>query len=135
MTLPPDAAPRARHAHPFRLIDRVIEAGGACCTAFKAITTGEHPGPEGENTGDYPAALVVEALAQAALPLAGGATGVLVGMDRVRLHRPVVPGDTLTITATVSMRLGGLVRVASRAEVAGVLVAEGEFTMSEGLHP
>jgi 3-hydroxymyristoyl/3-hydroxydecanoyl-(acyl carrier protein) dehydratase len=133
----------SRHAHPFRQIDRVLSMAGDRCTAVKLVGGGEVLRDEAGRPGVYPPALVVEALAQAALPLAGGAgagksvaadapPGMIVAMDRVRLHRPVVAGDRLVLTAVIAARLGGLVRVESRAEVAGKIVAEGEFTIVTG---
>jgi 3-oxoacyl-[acyl-carrier-protein] synthase II len=141
------------HSHPFRLIDRVVSAGPDRCKAVKMVTSDEVLLDEAGRPGVYPPALVVEALAQAALPLDGGngagggrvagasahggaagvaapARGMIVAMDRVRLHRPVVAGDRLDLTAVIAARLGELIRVESRAEVAGTVVAEGEFTIA-----
>ena len=59
---------------------------------------------------------------------------MLAGIDRLRLLRPVRPGDRLLITATVLGRQGALLRIRSVAERADAspeegIVAEGEFTI------
>ncbi|MBI4169675.1 MAG: hypothetical protein HY510_07035 [Acidobacteria bacterium] len=150
------------HAFPFRLVDRVLEVGRDRCTVIKVITAGEalQDGREAPG-GPYPSSLLVEALAQAALPLVPAAVplarsalplvradappapaevpgpGVVVAMDGVRVHRPVRAGDRLRISAAITARLGGMIRVHSRAETVGgedpgSLVAEGEFTIAAG---
>lgn len=136
---------------------------------IKVITAGEalQDGREAPG-GPYPSSLLVEALAQAALPLTQAALplvpaavplarsalplvradappapaevpgpGVVVAMDGVRVHRPVRAGDRLRISAAITARLGGMIRVHSRAETVGgedpgSLVAEGEFTIAAG---
>lgn len=127
------------HSHPFRYFDRLVERGRDHCTVLKLISGDETlQDGRGRSPRPCPAALVVEALAQAALPLAeggaGGETppGLLVGMDEVRVHRDVWPGDRLLIRAEIVGRLGGMIRVRSEAEVEGVLVAEGELTIAAG---
>jgi 3-hydroxymyristoyl/3-hydroxydecanoyl-(acyl carrier protein) dehydratase len=137
------------HAHPFRMIDRVLERGEDRCLAVKLVTADEvlqdgraNPGPP------YPSSLVIEAMAQAAIPLAAGAAppggspapsagprGVIVAIDGVRVHRQVLPGERLRISAAIVARFGGMIRIAGRAAAeregaeAGV-VAEGEFTVA-----
>ena len=135
-----------KHAFPFRMIDRVLERGDDRCTIVKTLTGGEElPGP-GSGMGRYPWSLIVEAMVQAGLPLASRAgdgigesapeptavAGALVAIHSARLHAPVGPGDVLRITATITARWGGMIRLSSRAEVQGRsgVVAEGEFTLA-----
>jgi 3-hydroxymyristoyl/3-hydroxydecanoyl-(acyl carrier protein) dehydratase len=152
------------HAFPLRLIDRVLEIGGDRCTVIKIISAGEalQAGRQ-EPDRPYPSSLLVEALAQAALPLAPAALplarsalhlvpadappmppdvpappGLIVAMDGVRIHRPARAGDRLRISAEITARLGGMIRVRSQAETIGgeepgSLVAEGEFTIATGV--
>lgn len=149
------------HAFPLRLIDRVLEVGGDRCTVIKVVTADEVL-QDGRRELDrpYPSSLLVETLAQAALPLVPGALrtarsgrllppadappappdvpappGLVVAMDGVRIHRPARAGDRLRISAEITARMGGMIRVRSRAEMAGgeepgLLVAEGEFTIA-----
>ena len=109
------------HSHPFRMIDVVLELERERCTTIKSVTSNEEIRDEAEAAaGRYPLSLLVEAMAQAAVPLAvraddrrphatSGATpgrGMIAGIDGVRLLRPVRPGDRLLISATVLGRLG-----------------------------
>jgi 3-hydroxymyristoyl/3-hydroxydecanoyl-(acyl carrier protein) dehydratase len=150
----------ASHGHPFRQVDRAGAPGSAGAdrsVAIRAVSAGEVLRDDAI-PGVLPPALVVETLAQAALPLAWaggrGATagagpapragepgddssaaafpGMIVAMDRVRLHRPIRAGDVMKTTAAVTARLGDLIRVECRAEVDGIVVAEGEFTFAAG---
>lgn len=138
------------HSHPFRMIDVVLEFDRERCTTIKSVTTDEvvRDGP-GASEGGYPFALLLEAMAQAAIPLTGlpdedhphatdktpGPGGTIVGIDGARLLRPVRPGDRLLITATITGRFGRMIRVRSVAESTGssageAVVAEGEFTIA-----
>jgi 3-hydroxymyristoyl/3-hydroxydecanoyl-(acyl carrier protein) dehydratase len=137
------------HSHPFRMIDAILTLDRERCTIIKALCGDEtlrlHPEAMG---GDYPFSLLLEAMAQAAVPLAGLADeesphgseepplpkGMIVGIDGARLLHPARPGDRLLITASIVGRFGGMIRVRSTAEIAGSapgqgLIAEGEFTI------
>ena len=134
------------HAHPFRMLDVILELERERCTVVKAVTLDEVIRDEAE-AGRYPLSLLAEAMAQSAVPLGGlpdddscaapaarTGRGRLAGIDSLRLHRPVGPGDRLLITATVLGRQGPLLRIRSVAERADAppgeaLVAEGEFTI------
>jgi 3-hydroxymyristoyl/3-hydroxydecanoyl-(acyl carrier protein) dehydratase len=152
-----DRAAAARHAWPFRMIDRVAGRQDELCTVVKLLSADEtlaRPEP-GAGPGRSPSFLLIEALVQAALPLAsegpggdaaggeagdggdagdGAGPGMLVAIHSARILRSANPGDVLTITATVTARLGGMIRVASRAELRGEpgVIAEGEFTIATG---
>ena len=137
------------HSHPFRMIDTILELDRERCTTIKAVTGDEVVRDDpGASVGGYPFSLLLEAMAQAAVPLAGlddedhphpsepppRPNGMIVGIDGARLLRPVRPGDRILITATIIGRHGGMIRVRSIAEVAEsapgrAIVAEGEFTI------
>ena len=51
----------------------------------------------------------------------------LVGMDKVRFRRPVVPGETLTLEATVTDVRHGMLRCEGEARVGDERVANGAF--------
>jgi 3-hydroxyacyl-[acyl-carrier-protein] dehydratase len=80
----------------------------------------------------YPGALVLEAMAQLAgamLDEACAKTGeaalaMLVGVDRARFRRQVVPGDQLALEAELEQRVEDGARVKVAAVVAGERVAE-----------
>lgn len=90
----------------------------------------------------YPGVLIVEAMAQVAsfslLPYVVKADGnlnalkrdfrlILVGIDQVRFRKPVIPGDTLRIEATVTKCRGTLWGFHVEASVDGKPVAEAEI--------
>ncbi|HEX9427903.1 MAG TPA: hypothetical protein VGA64_08950 [Candidatus Polarisedimenticolia bacterium] len=137
----------ARHAPPFRFVDRVLERGADRCVVLTLVGgTAASRGTGAPERAELPLPLVIEAMAQAALPLleadpdgrsgdrtgAGAAPGLLVGFDGARLLGPVRPGDRLKITAQIVARLGDLIRFRGHAEIDAVRVAEAEFTVVSG---
>ena len=96
------------HRYPFLLIDRVVEVEkGKSIKALKNISINE-PYFQGHfpSKAVMPGVLIIEALTQAAglLGLLGLEEGVsedslfyLVGVDKVRIRKPVVPGDQLIL--------------------------------------
>ena len=126
------------HRYPFLLVDRVrdIEANRSA-TGVKCVTMNEP-----QFTGHFPAApifpgvLIVEALAQTAAVLVGvsldlagkDALVYFMGIDACRFRRKVVPGDVLDLHVTVKRGGGKVWKFAGRAEVAGELACEAEFT-------
>jgi 3-hydroxymyristoyl/3-hydroxydecanoyl-(acyl carrier protein) dehydratase len=80
-----------------------------------------------------PGVLIVEAMAQTAgvqvlssIPDRDSKLVFLVSVDAARFRRPVVPGDQLRIEMRVIKRKGTVAKMAGRATVDGVLVAEAE---------
>jgi UDP-3-O-[3-hydroxymyristoyl] N-acetylglucosamine deacetylase/3-hydroxyacyl-[acyl-carrier-protein] dehydratase len=120
------------HRWPFLLIDRVIELEGfQRAVGIKAVTINE-PFFQGHWPGQpiMPGVLQIEAMAQLAGVLLlrklehTGKLAVLLSIDRVKLRRAVVPGDTLRLEANainVKTRRG---RVRCRCWVHDKLVAE-----------
>ena len=96
------------HRYPFLLIDRVIEVEkGKSIKALKNVSINE-PSFQGHFPAKavMPGVLIIEALTQAAglLRLLGLEEGIsedslfyLVGVDKVRIRKPVVPGDQLIL--------------------------------------
>lgn len=81
----------------------------------------------------YPGALLLEAMAQLAGAMLDddtarngvNALSVLVGVDRLRLRRQVVPGDKILLEADLEKRLEDGARVRVSASIDDVRVAEG----------
>jgi beta-hydroxyacyl-ACP dehydratase FabZ len=133
------------HRYPMILIDRVIEIEGDIrAVGVKNVTINE-PFFQGHYPGTpiMPGVLIVEAMCQlAGLMLSHklertGKIAVLLSMDRVRLRRPVTPGDQLVIE-TEAIKAGSRYGdVQCRAYVSGVLVAEArvKFMMVDAEKP
>lgn len=137
------------HAHPFRMIDLVLELDHGICTTVKAVTPGEIVRDDPASAAGYPFSLLLEVMAQAAIPLSGEegtgdhgerspgspSGGALVGIDEARLVAPVHYGDRLLVTASIVGQFGNMIRVKARAERSDVppgegVVAEGVFTIA-----
>jgi beta-hydroxyacyl-ACP dehydratase FabZ len=133
------------HRYPFLLVDRIIELeAGERVVGVKNVTANE-PFFQGHFPGNpiMPGVLIVEAMAQVGGVLArfsipdaleGNTTGTVyfMSMDKVKFRRPVVPGDQLRMEL-VPLRKGSKVwKMAGKAYVAEVLVAEAELTATIG---
>ena len=82
-----------------------------------------------------PGVLLCEALAQLAGILVADEDGLrLVGVERARFRRPVLPGDHLQLEVT-SVDPGPPRRLQGRARVGDVLVAEVDFSAAAGTGP
>ena len=125
------------HRYPFLLVDRVESwEANTSIIATKNVTWNE-PYFVGHFPGDpvMPGVLQVEALAQAAALLGmlsrpelaeqGGGV-LLMGLDKVRFRRKVVPGDVLTLTAEVTRQRGEIWRIKGAATVGDERAAEAE---------
>lgn len=123
---------RLPHRYPMVLVDRVLEMeGDRRAVGVKNVSVNE-PFFQGHYPGApiMPGVLIVEAMSQlSGLMLSQkldrtGKVAVLLSLDRVKLRRPVVPGDQLVMEADAvraSTRFGD---VQCRAYVGGKLVAE-----------
>lgn len=126
------------HRYPFLLIDRVLEVEpGKRLLALKNVTYNE-PCFQGHfpNLPIMPGVLIVEAMAQATGILAAetspdvlgpGKTYYLVGLDKVRFKRPVVPGEQLKLDVTYLKSKRNIWAFDCRATVEGELVASAEI--------
>ncbi len=130
------------HRYPFLLVDRVVSLElGKRIVALKNISINE-PFFQGHFPGRpiMPGVLIIEALAQAGGILAllstpenlGNPSIFLLGMDKVRFRKPVLPGDQLRLEVE-SIRGGQKFwRMQCRAFVNDTLVAEGELMAAMG---
>jgi 3-hydroxyacyl-[acyl-carrier-protein] dehydratase len=125
------------HRYPFLLVDRVVEiVPGESIHAIKNVTANE-PHFQGHfpQSPIMPGVLLVEAVAQAAgllalaaPPAASGEVFYLTGLDGFRFRKVVVPGDVVHIHVTKTAAKRGVWKFATRCEVDGRLVVEGELT-------
>jgi len=128
------------HRYPFLMVDRVIEIeGDKRAVAIKNVSINE-PYFQGHYPGQpiMPGVLILEALAQLSGILLSrrlehtGKVAVLLSLDRVKMRRPVRPGDQLILeaealhvrTRTGHCRCRALLRgeVAAEAEIKFMLV-------------
>lgn len=126
------------HRYPFLLVDRVEAMTlDRSIHAVKAVTINE-PYFQGHFPGRpiMPGVLIVEALAQAAGVLAVesfglSGTGKLVyfmAIDGAKFRAPVEPGVLVDLHVEFVQKRASVCRFAGRAEVAGRLAAEAQFT-------
>jgi beta-hydroxyacyl-ACP dehydratase FabZ len=121
------------HRYPFLLVDRILEIEpGRRIVALKNVTANEEFF-QGHFPGKpvMPGVLIVEAMAQAGgvlmlseVPDREKRLVYFTGIDEARFRRPVVPGDQLRLEAEVLKRKANICRLACKALVDGILVAE-----------
>ena len=126
------------HRYPMLLIDRITElVPGVRAVGYKNITANE-PWAQGHFPGNplMPGVYMIEAMAQlgGCAVLNPGDTHrkvtYLVGVDKVRFRRPVVPGDCFMMTATVTKTRKNIGWVQAEARVDGELAVSGELMFS-----
>ncbi|MDB4223581.1 3-hydroxyacyl-ACP dehydratase FabZ [Granulosicoccus sp.] len=129
------------HRYPFLMIDRVIDfQRGESLTAIKNITinepifTGHFP-----QSPIFPGVLILEAMAQAcALQAFKSMEGypsentlyLLVGIDKARFKRQVIPGDQIVFHVTLQKERRGILRFDATAKVDDVLVSSAEVIIA-----
>lgn len=130
------------HRYPFLMVDRVLEfEKNKSLKALKNITynepifTGHFP-----QAPIFPGVLILEALAQASALLAFKSKGgypsdktlyLLVGIDRARFKRQVVPGDQLHFSVEVLKVRRGIWKFDAVATVEGDHVCGAEVVVAE----
>jgi beta-hydroxyacyl-ACP dehydratase FabZ len=122
------------HRYPFLLVDRIVELEAERIVGIKNVTANE-PFFQGHfpSFPVMPGVLIVEAMAQVAgvlvlsnIPDRANKLVLLASIDQAKFRRPVVPGDQLRMEMTVLKRKASVAKMAGRATVDGVVVAEVE---------
>ncbi len=147
MTAPPtlDLAEIRRllpHRYPFLLVDRILELElGKRVVGLKNVTLNEpfFPGHFPDNP-IMPGVLIIEAMAQVGGILAllstpelrGNPFVYLMGVDKMRFRKPVVPGDQLIMELETIRGGKKFYKMAGKAFVNQTLVAEGELMAAVG---
>lgn len=127
------------HRFPFLLVDRVVNlVPGKSLRALKNVTINEpfFPGHFPQKPL-MPGVLIIEAMAQCAALLGelsgaeshqnDGVLYYLVGVDKARFRKIVVPGDQLIIDVTFQTVRRNIWKFAAEASVDGALVASAEL--------
>ncbi len=123
------------HRYPMLLVDRIVELEAERIVGIKNVT-GNEPFFSG-HFPDFPVmpgVLIVEAMAQTAgvlvlknIPDRESKLVLLVSIESAKFRRPVVPGDQLRLEMVVVKRKNTVAKIAGRATVNGLLVAETEL--------
>ena len=126
------------HRYPFLLVDKVIQLEpGKSLTAIKNVTINE-PFFNGHfpQKPIMPGVLIIEAMAQATGLLSFRTLSdkprsdllfMLVGVDKVKFKKPVVPGDQLELRANIIRQKGSIWIFETEARVDGKVVASAEI--------
>src|SRR5438477_3947948 len=122
------------HRFPMLLVDFIEELEADRVVGIKNVTANE-PFFVG-HFPDFPVmpgVLIVEAMAQVAgvlvlksMPDRDKKLVLLVAIENAKFRKPVVPGDQLLLEMAVIKRKASVAKMAGRATVNGVLVAEAE---------
>jgi beta-hydroxyacyl-ACP dehydratase FabZ len=116
------------------LVDRILEMSTEKIVGIKNVSINEpFFGGHFPDFPVMPGVFIVEALAQTAgvlvlgnIPNRADFLVFLVSIDYAKFRKPVRPGDQLRMELTMLKRKGTVAKMAGRATVDGVLVAEAE---------
>jgi beta-hydroxyacyl-ACP dehydratase FabZ len=120
------------HRYPFLLVDRIDELEAERIVGIKNVTVNE-PFFVGHfpEFPVMPGVLIVEAMAQVAGVLVlksiedrNKKLVLLASIEEAKFRRPVLPGDQLRIEMSVIKRKSSVAKMAGKATVNGVVVAE-----------
>ncbi len=123
------------HRYPLLLVDRVLEIqAGKSIVAIKNVSANE-PFFQGHWPGRpiMPGVLIIEAMAQAGGILVAatmersGRVAMLASVDKVKLRRPVVPGDQLRLEVTAERIKQNSASVFGIAKVGDAVAAEAKI--------
>jgi UDP-3-O-[3-hydroxymyristoyl] N-acetylglucosamine deacetylase/3-hydroxyacyl-[acyl-carrier-protein] dehydratase len=123
------------HRYPFLMVDKITKIDGNKIVGLKNVTANEHYF-QGHfpNHPIMPGVLQLEAIAQVAGILMlreaenFGKLAYFMSAEKVRLRKPVRPGDTLVISVEMTKTRGKIGRAKGVCTVGGEMVSEAEVT-------
>lgn len=127
------------HGPEFRFVDDLTDLNPGLSATGTYLLRPDAPFLLGHFPGQpiLPAVLMVEAIAQLAGvaaqsdPIIPPLTGLrLTAIRGVKIYGTAVPGETLTLEATVQGRMGSLLQATGKVSVGDRLIAEGQITLS-----
>ena len=129
---------RLPHRYPFLLVDRIVERSEEKVVGLKNVTSNEpffqgHFPPPLEAV--MPGVLILEAMTQTAAFLVLSdeeetpSVGYLVGIDKAKFRRKVVPGDQLRMEARILRQKRALLQATVEATVDGELAVSAIVSM------
>lgn len=123
---------RLPHRYPFLMVDKILSVEeGKTVVGLKNVTVNE-PYFQGHFPDEpiMPGVMIIETMAQI-----GGFVfdivnerGYVIGVDKTKFKKVVIPGDTLIVEATLIQRFGSMGKVKAVAKVDNAEVASGEIT-------
>lgn len=127
---------RLPHRYPFLLVDRIVERSADHVVGLKNVTANE-PFFLGHFPLEavMPGVLILEAMTQTAAFLAldedaeAHSIGYLVGIDKAKFRRKVVPGDQLRMEARILRQKRELLQASVEAKVDGELAVSAVVTV------
>jgi UDP-3-O-[3-hydroxymyristoyl] N-acetylglucosamine deacetylase/3-hydroxyacyl-[acyl-carrier-protein] dehydratase len=134
------------HRYPFLLVDKIIDMKmDEKVVGIKNVTANE-PFFEGHFPGQpvMPGVLILEAMAQTGgilllngIENPGNKLVYFMAIDNAKFRKPVIPGDQLVFELTMVSRKTKICRMAGKAYVDGILVAEADMmaTITERTPP
>ncbi len=132
------ADPGLPHSYPFRFVDTVIErsAGNSFGGVVSTRLTANSRAAMGARWGS--AALLAEAIAQAALLLQGGQAeagrkGFLAGIDGFEIVRLPEAGENLEVVVRLAARFGAVIKFEGEVKSAAETLARGAILVREGV--
>ena len=129
---------RLPHRYPFLLVDRIVERTSERVVGVKNVSAnepffqGHFPTPL---ESVMPGVLILEAMTQTAAFLAlddekeSPSVGYLVGIDKAKFRRKVIPGDQLRMEARIVRQKRELLQASVEATVSGEFAASAIVSM------
>jgi 3-hydroxyacyl-[acyl-carrier-protein] dehydratase len=129
------------HGPEFRFVDRLTRLDPGRFGTGEYAVRGDEPFLRGHFPGQpiLPGVLLVEAAAQLAGTVAQSDPAIaplpglkLTAMRGIKILGTARPGETVQLEAQITARLGNLIQARASASVNGVIVLQGELTLSGG---